>query len=90
MQCCTQSTVHTLVQCCHVVAEAPQAVQGTQLAQYRSESSWCFLVCRQLMKPLEAVVLYVGDGQGARVVNLNTHIHTLTGEALVAHILFLL
>ena len=60
-----------------MVAEAPQPIQGTQLAEYRSETSWCVRISSQLMKPLEAVVFYVGHGQGATVVDLNTHTRTL-------------
>lgn len=71
--CNVSRTVRTLVECGRVAAEAPQPIQGAQLAQHRSETSRCVLVSGQIMKSLEAVVFYVGDGQGAAVVNLNTH-----------------
>lgn len=60
----------TLEQGGHVVAEAPQSVEGAQLPQHWSETSGGVLVTGLLIEPLQAAVLDVADGQRPAVVNL--------------------
>lgn len=69
--------VLTLVQCGNVAVEAPQSIQGTQLAKYWSETSWCVLINSDFMKPLETVVFNVGNGQGTAIINLNARTHKI-------------
>lgn len=68
----------TLVQRGHVVAEGPQAVEGTELFKNWSETSRCVLIMGLVVEPLHHGVLYVHDGQGTAVEHLDRHRHTRT------------
>lgn len=60
----------------HVAAEAPQAVQGAEFAEDGCQAGRGVRVPGQVLEPLQAVALNVGQGQGAAVVHLHTHTHT--------------
>lgn len=70
LTCVEAVAAPTLVQGGHVAAEAPQPVQSTQLTEDWSETSRCVRGSSHIVKPLQAVVLNVGDGQRTAVINL--------------------